>query len=68
MPVSRALPHEWFETPNIHLATLPDMEELFASTGWDVERRVLLDEHGAPLRRQSGGNLRAGAAAYLLRR
>jgi len=68
MPVSRGLPHEWFETPNIHLATLPDMEELFARTGWDVERRVLLDEHGSPLRRQTGGNLRAGAAAYLLRR
>ncbi|GAA1940525.1 methionine biosynthesis protein MetW [Nocardioides marmoribigeumensis] len=68
MPVSRALPHEWFDTPNIHLATLPDMEALFARTRWDVEQRVLLDESGSPLRRQAGGNLRAGAAAYLLQR
>jgi methionine biosynthesis protein MetW len=68
MPVSRSLPHEWFDTPNIHMATLPDMESLFDRTGWQVEQRVLLDETGAPLRRQSGGNLRAAASAYLLRR
>jgi methionine biosynthesis protein MetW len=68
MPVSRSLPHEWFDTPNIHMATLPDMESLFDRTGWQVEQRVLLDENGAPLRRQSGGNLRAAASAYLLRR
>jgi methionine biosynthesis protein MetW len=68
MPVSRSLPYEWFDTPNIHLATLPDMEQLFATTAWDVERRVLLGESGEPLRRQTSGNLRAGAAAYLLRR
>ena len=68
MPMSRSLPYEWFDTPNIHLATLSDLDELFSSTGWEVEHRVLLHESGTPLRRQTGGNLRADAAAYLLRR
>ncbi len=86
MPVSRELPYPWFETPNIHLSTLADLEELFATTGLRVERRLLLDERGRPLRGalsgrvapdagQGGGvavgrtgNLRAGAAAYLLSR
>jgi methionine biosynthesis protein MetW len=79
MPVSQELPYPWFETPNIHLSTLADLEELFAVTGLRVERRLLLDERGRPLTATSGnrlgdrlgdrlGNLRAGAAAYLLTR
>ncbi|HET6560733.1 MAG TPA: methionine biosynthesis protein MetW [Marmoricola sp.] len=69
MPVSRELPYPWFETPNIHLSTLADLEELFAATGLRVEKRLLLDEQGALLGGRLGGrlgNLRAGAAAYLL--
>lgn len=68
MPMSKSLPYEWFDTPNIHLATLPDMDALFEQTGWAVEQRVLLGESGVPLRRQTGGNLRAAGAAYLLQR
>jgi methionine biosynthesis protein MetW len=71
MPVSRELPYPWFETPNIHLSTLADLEELFGVIGLRVERRLLLDEQGAPLRAVLPGrlgNLRAGAAAYLLTR
>ncbi len=68
MPVSRELPYPWFETPNIHLSTLPDLEELFAARGLVVERRLLLDERGRPLSGQRLGNLRAGASVYLLSR
>jgi methionine biosynthesis protein MetW len=71
MPVSSELPYPWYETPNIHLSTLADLEELFAVKGLAVERRLLLDEQGRPLRTRPGtrrlGNLLAGAAAYLLR-
>jgi methionine biosynthesis protein MetW len=67
MPVSRELPYPWFETPNIHLSTLPDLEELFAARGFTVERRLLLDERNRPLRTDLLANLRAGAAVYLLR-
>ena len=28
MPVSNALPHDWFSTPNLHLCSLEDFEEL----------------------------------------
>lgn len=69
MPVSSALPYPWWETPNIHLSTLADLEELFASQGWRVEKRLLLDERGHRMR--AGGrlaNLRAGAAVYLVSR
>ena len=71
MPMSRELPYPWFETPNIHLSTLADLEELFRVTGLRVEKRLLLDEQGRPLHAALAGlgrlgNLRAGAAAYLL--
>ncbi|HSK26626.1 MAG TPA: methionine biosynthesis protein MetW [Jiangellales bacterium] len=68
MPVSRALPYAWFETPNIHLATLADLERLIAAEGFAVERRVLLTATGRELRRAVRPNLSAPAAAYRLRR
>ena len=33
MPVSAELPHPWYDTPNIHLATLADLEDLFEHRG-----------------------------------
>lgn len=68
MPVSRELPYPWFETPNIHLSTLADLEDLFDALGLKVEQRLLLDEQGALLHGQRLANLRAGAAVYLLGR
>jgi methionine biosynthesis protein MetW len=66
MPVSRELPYPWFQTPNIHLSTVADLEQLFRELDMAVETRLLLDEQGRPLRPQRWGNLRAGAAVYLL--
>ena len=68
MPMSRALPYEWYDTPNIHLATLPDLDDLFARTGWKVDRRMLLDERGRPLPGGVAPNLRAAGAVYSLTR
>jgi methionine biosynthesis protein MetW len=39
MPVSRTLPHQWYDTPNIHLCTVKDFEDLCAKLG-----AVILDE------------------------
>lgn len=67
MPVSVALPHPWWDTPNIHLATLSDLEDLFAAESFAVEERVLLDGDGRPLsgvRRRGPANLLAAGAAY----
>ena len=68
MPMSRALPYEWYDTPNIHLATLPDLDDLFARTGWQVDRRMLLDERGRLLSGGVAPNLRAAGAVYSLTR
>ncbi len=68
MPMSRALPYQWYDTPNIHLATLPDLDDLFERTGWQVERRMLLDDRGRVLGGRVAPNLRAAGAVYALTR
>ncbi|MEM9621708.1 MAG: methionine biosynthesis protein MetW [Pseudomonadota bacterium] len=42
MPVSNYIPHSWFDTPNIHLCTFKDFEQLCADlTLRVIERRVV---------------------------
>ena len=42
MPVSDALPYHWYDTPNIHLCTLGDFEELCSQCNAKIlERRVM---------------------------
>ena len=36
MPVSRHLPYEWYESPNIHLMTIHDMRNMSAHVGFDI--------------------------------
>ncbi|HZJ28919.1 MAG TPA: methionine biosynthesis protein MetW [Solirubrobacterales bacterium] len=68
MPVTRILPHSWYDTPNIHLCTLADFEQLAESAGMRTARRVLLDEAGRPSRGPTWArpNLLAVGAVYLL--
>jgi methionine biosynthesis protein MetW len=69
MPVSAELPHPWYDTPNIHLATLADLEDLFTTGGFRVEARVLLDAHGRAatgVRARGPANLLASGAVYLV--
>jgi len=69
MPVSAELPYPWYQTPNIHLSTLPDTEALVAEVGLRVERRLLLDERHGRLRNPLlASNLRAARAVYALGR
>lgn len=42
MPVSSSLPHAWYETPNIHLMTLLDFEELAAHEKFRIARGFAL--------------------------
>ncbi len=67
MPQSRELPFAWYDTPNLHHATLVDLERYFTGLGLGVEQRVPLTEAGRRLRTERGINLVAGAAIYLLR-
>jgi methionine biosynthesis protein MetW len=44
MPVSKELPYQWYDTPNLHHCTLVDFEALCAKLGVKIlERRVLDD-------------------------
>jgi methionine biosynthesis protein MetW len=42
MPVSKSLPYQWFDTPNIHLCTVKDFEALCIQVGAEIlDERVL---------------------------
>ena len=61
MPVSRTLPYEWYETPNIHLFTIDDFERFCARRGIRIlEKNVMVD--GRPVRWMP--NLRGSLAVY----
>ena len=65
MPVSRSLPYQWYDTPNIHLCTVADFDRFLAERGYRVQDRVVLAGgrriHAAP-------NLRGELAIYRFRR
>ena len=42
MPVSESLPHAWYNTPNLHLCTIADFEDLAAKLGVRILERVVL--------------------------
>ncbi|MBU5616680.1 methionine biosynthesis protein MetW [Psychrobacter sp. TAE2020] len=44
MPVSEALPYEWYDTPNIHLCTFKDFEKLCAQQGIDIINRFAVSD------------------------
>lgn len=44
MPVTREMPYEWFNTPNLHLTTPHDFEDLAGRLGLDILERVFLAE------------------------
>jgi methionine biosynthesis protein MetW len=50
MPVSDNLPHQWYETPNIHLCSIRDFVFLCRELGVTIERSVALDRYSRPLR------------------
>lgn len=43
MPVSEALPYEWYNTPNVHLFTIHDFEAFCASHSIRVLDRIIMD-------------------------
>ena len=46
MPVSRSLPNNWFDTPNIHLCTFDDFERLCKNLNIKIiEKKVLDNNH-----------------------
>ncbi|MDX1655761.1 MAG: methionine biosynthesis protein MetW [Candidatus Competibacteraceae bacterium] len=43
MPVVKSLPHEWYNTPNIHLFTIRDFDELCRRKNVDILQRTVMD-------------------------
>ena len=65
MPVSSALPYQWYDTPNIHLCTVADFDAFLAERGFQVENRVVLTAGRAVT---TLPNLRGELAIYRFRR
>jgi methionine biosynthesis protein MetW len=66
MPVTRLLPVEWYETPNIHHLTINDFRDFVKARGLTVEGQWFLA--GDKLTSVSAANFRAEHAVFLLRR
>ena len=47
MPVARHLPHQWYDTPNIHLCTFHDFEELVNAKRLQIIERFVVDSDHA---------------------
>jgi methionine biosynthesis protein MetW len=64
-PKTKLFPHEWYDSPNIHVLSVHDFEALAAREGLIVERRFCLAGHR---RITALTNLRAEVAVFLVRK
>jgi methionine biosynthesis protein MetW len=65
MPVSRSLPYQWYDTPNVRCATIVDFKELAEECGLEVLEYVALAD-GKPVTFLP--NLRGSLAVFRLRK
>jgi methionine biosynthesis protein MetW len=69
MPITNALPHRWYDTPNIHLCSIADFLSLCDEMGIHIEQSIALDAAGRQLPTGSRFvNARAEQAVFLLSR
>lgn len=65
MPETSTLPYHWYDTPNIHMCTFNDFEDLCHSKGIEVvERAVVNSEHQSTLGMKIAPNLLGEIALY----
>lgn len=65
MPVSKSLPYQWYNTPNVRVLTIADFEALAPEVGLELLDRVVLHE-GQEISLMP--NLRGSLAIYRARR
>ncbi len=65
MPVSKSLPYQWYDTPNVRVLTIADFEALAPAVGLQLLDRVVLHDGHAV---QFLPNLRGSLAIYRARR
>lgn len=46
MPVTKTLPYEWYNTPNIHFCTITDFVMLCSELGLNIEKRLYVTHQG----------------------
>lgn len=69
MPVTKTLPNRWYDTPNIHLCTIKDFENLCRQLGFEIiERRAVDQDHESGLGLKLFPNLLAQIALYRFKR
>ncbi len=71
MPNTETLSYPWHSTPNIHLCTVRDFEELVAAQSYRIEREVMVSVEGKARDVPTGtrtANLFADQAIFLLTR
>jgi methionine biosynthesis protein MetW len=66
MPVTKQLPHRWYDTPNIHHVTIADFKSFVTERGFRIEGEWYLADEKA--RGPGMANLLAEHAVFLLRR
>ncbi|HEY5483130.1 MAG TPA: methionine biosynthesis protein MetW [Propionibacteriaceae bacterium] len=67
MPMSKELPYDWYDTPNLHHATLVDLEDLFRTVGLEALERIPLTVDGQRLKLpESTATWAAASAVYVL--
>jgi methionine biosynthesis protein MetW len=65
MPVSKSLPYQWHDTPNVRVLTIRDFEALAPEVGIEILDRIVL-HNGRPIR--WGENWRGSLAVYRVKR
>ena len=69
MPVTRHLPNTWYDTPNIHMCTISDFDELCEAENIEVLERAIVDsQHRAVIGMRLLPNLLAESAIYRIQR
>jgi methionine biosynthesis protein MetW len=66
MPVTKQLPHRWYDTPNIHHVTVRDFKSFVTERGYTIKGEWYLS--GEKIRGARGANLLAEHAVFLLER
>lgn len=67
MPKGRAIPHEWYDTPNIHPFTVADFKKLCAAEGIEIEDMISIGDGVLERLMNSLGFRNAGAGRVLAR-
>jgi methionine biosynthesis protein MetW len=69
MPNTPSLPHQWYDTPNIHLCSIDDFRALCRDMGVKIERAVVLNRNSKPINLPPLlSNLVGEQAVFMLRR